>query len=163
MDEERKRVIGIMAAILSALHMQRADDLPECRTVRRSPTALSRQAFSGRSGSCRELIAYISNEVAENIVQPMLSSVTLLHGWSRQCRCRAASGSRVDLLPHDLSIPETRRKMKMSEALISCRRVGHRLKAFRLGSTVCGKEPTGLLSGVQSVIQITDARPDFTV
>ena len=27
MDEGRKRVIGIMAAILSALHMQRADDL----------------------------------------------------------------------------------------------------------------------------------------
>jgi hypothetical protein len=28
--------------------------------------------------------------------------------------CPAASGSRVDLLPHDLSTPETRRKMKMS-------------------------------------------------
>ena len=27
MDEGRKRVIGIMAAILSAMHMQRADDL----------------------------------------------------------------------------------------------------------------------------------------
>ena len=27
MDEGRKQVIGIMAAILSALHMQRADDL----------------------------------------------------------------------------------------------------------------------------------------
>jgi len=89
----------------------------ECRTERRSPTASLRQVFSGRSGSCRELIAYISNEVAENIVQPMLSSVTLLHGWSRQCRCRAASGSGVDLLPHDLSTPEPRRKMKLLEAL----------------------------------------------
>jgi hypothetical protein len=37
-----------------------------------------------------------------------------LHGWSRHCCCPAASGSRVDLLPHDLSTPETRRKMKMS-------------------------------------------------
>jgi len=27
MDEGRKRVIGLMAAILSAMHMQRADDL----------------------------------------------------------------------------------------------------------------------------------------
>jgi hypothetical protein len=27
MDEGRKRVIGIMAAILASLHMQRADDL----------------------------------------------------------------------------------------------------------------------------------------
>jgi hypothetical protein len=27
MDEGRKRVIGIMAAILSAMHMQRAEDL----------------------------------------------------------------------------------------------------------------------------------------
>jgi len=26
-DEGRKRVIGLMAAILSAMHMQRADDL----------------------------------------------------------------------------------------------------------------------------------------
>ena len=27
MDEGRKKIIGIMAAILSAMHMQRADDL----------------------------------------------------------------------------------------------------------------------------------------
>jgi hypothetical protein len=27
MDEGRKRVIGIMAALLTAIHMQRADDL----------------------------------------------------------------------------------------------------------------------------------------
>jgi hypothetical protein len=27
MDEERKRVIGIMAAILASLHMQTSDDL----------------------------------------------------------------------------------------------------------------------------------------
>jgi len=27
MDEGRKRIIGVMAAILSAMHMQRADDL----------------------------------------------------------------------------------------------------------------------------------------
>ncbi len=27
MDEGRKRVIGLMAAIVSAMHMQRADDL----------------------------------------------------------------------------------------------------------------------------------------
>jgi hypothetical protein len=35
MDENRKRVIGIMAAILASLHMQTADDLSE---LRRKPT-----------------------------------------------------------------------------------------------------------------------------
>src|SRR6266550_3355824 len=47
----------------------------------------------------------------------MPSSVTFLHGWSGHCCCPADNGSRVDLLPHDLSTPETRRKMKMLEAL----------------------------------------------
>jgi len=37
MDEGRKRVIGLMAAILSAMHMQRADDCSEF------PTALPSQ------------------------------------------------------------------------------------------------------------------------
>jgi hypothetical protein len=35
MDEGRKRVIGIMAALLTAIHMQRADDL--CGTPEGSP------------------------------------------------------------------------------------------------------------------------------
>ena len=52
----------------------------------------------------------------------------VLAGWIFYCM----------IYPH----PETRRKMKMSEALISCRRVGHRLKVFRLGSTVCGEDGT---------------------
>jgi hypothetical protein len=34
MDEGRKRVIGIMAAILASLHMQTADDLVDPREVR---------------------------------------------------------------------------------------------------------------------------------
>jgi len=50
MDEGRKRVIGIMAAILASLHMQTADDL--FGTPQGSPRTdkLIDAAFSGPSG-----------------------------------------------------------------------------------------------------------------
>src|SRR5438105_15931403 len=84
MEESRKRVIGLMAAILSAMDMQRADDL-----------------FGMPNGT----------PIPDRIIE------AILHGWSRPCCCPAGSGSGVDLLPHDLSTPEPRRKMKMLEAL----------------------------------------------
>jgi len=55
MDEGRKRVIGIMAAILTAMHMRTADDL--FGTPQGSPRIGSwRPAFNGQSGSCRRLM-----------------------------------------------------------------------------------------------------------
>jgi hypothetical protein len=51
MDEGRKRVLGIMAAILASLHMQTADDL-----------------FGGPQGSPRSVIA-ASVQWAEKIME----------------------------------------------------------------------------------------------
>jgi hypothetical protein len=48
MDEGRKRVIGIMAALLTAIHMQRADDLfLEHPRQALAQTNSSRRVFNG--------------------------------------------------------------------------------------------------------------------
>jgi hypothetical protein len=49
MDEGRKRVIGIMAAILTSLHMQNADDL--FGNPQGSPRTDARQKYSAACSS----------------------------------------------------------------------------------------------------------------
>jgi hypothetical protein len=56
MDEGRKRVIGIMAAIMASLHMKTADDL--FGNPQGSPRTMGSlpPAFNGRKESCRRLM-----------------------------------------------------------------------------------------------------------
>jgi hypothetical protein len=57
MDEGRKRVLGIMAAILASLHMQTADDLFGGPQGSPRTDKLLTRAFSGRSRSWGRLTA----------------------------------------------------------------------------------------------------------
>jgi hypothetical protein len=55
---------------------------------------------------------------------------------------------------------KTRRKMKMSEALSSCRRVGHRLKGVRPGEQRVRRAPSRAPEGVMSTpISVTEGLP----
>ena len=56
MDKGRKRVIGLMAAILASLHMHTADDLFGCPQGSPRTDKLIDRAFNERSGSCRRLM-----------------------------------------------------------------------------------------------------------
>jgi hypothetical protein len=70
MDERRKRVIGIMAAILASLHMETADDL--FGTPQGSPRTdklIALPAFSGRRRSWKRL-TLMASEVASPELAP---------------------------------------------------------------------------------------------
>ena len=66
MDEGRRRVIGIMAAILSAMHMQRADDL--FGITNGTPDHEWQLVFSGQNGSYRRSIACASSETPNRLL-----------------------------------------------------------------------------------------------